>query len=62
MSGSLTRAERDRRLRAFLSGIVRNCARGFTRKRGLPIADELALGTTPARNESANELQLWVDK
>ncbi|MEZ6037054.1 MAG: sigma factor [Planctomycetota bacterium] len=61
LSGALTRADRDRRFRAFLSGIVRNFARSFARKRGLPIADELTIDATPARPETTSELQLWVD-
>lgn len=61
LSGALTRADRERRFRAFLSGIVRNFARSHGRARGLRIAEEHALAATPARDDSAAELTLWVD-
>lgn len=61
LSGALTRTDRDRRFRAFLSGIVRNFARSHARKRGLPLADELAIEAAPARETAAAELTLWVD-
>jgi RNA polymerase sigma factor (sigma-70 family) len=59
MSGALQRADRDKRFRAFLSGIVRNFARSFARQRKMPIAAEASLDAVPARE--ADELALWVD-
>lgn len=60
MSGALQRAERGRRFRAFLSGIVRNFARTFARQRRLPIADEAMVAALPAAAQH-DELLLWVE-
>jgi len=61
LSGALNRADRDRRFRAFLSGIVRNFARTFARKRGLQLADEAGVEDVRATGSDHTELQLWVD-
>lgn len=62
LSGALQRADRDRRFRAFLSGIVRNFARSWARTKGLPIAAEEALEGLPANRGGAQaELTLWVE-
>ena len=62
LSGALQRADRDRRFRAFLSGIVRNFARSWARTKGLPIAAEAALeGLTDDRGGESAELSLWVE-
>jgi hypothetical protein len=47
MSGALQRADGERRFRAFLSGVVRNFGRAFSRKRGLLVADEASLAVQP---------------
>ena len=60
LSGALQRAERGRRFRAFLSGIVRNFARTFARQRRLPIADESMVAAVPAAAQH-DELLLWVE-
>ena len=60
LSGALQRAERGRRFRAFLSGIVRNFARSYARQRRLPLADEAMVAALPA-SQSADELRLWVE-
>jgi DNA-directed RNA polymerase specialized sigma24 family protein len=60
LSGALQRADRDRRFRAFLSGIVRNFALGWGRQRGMPIADTVALAALPVQCSNA-EFDLWVD-
>lgn len=63
MSGALLRAERGRRFRAFLSGIVRNFAHGFARshsgQRGAGLAD-LELDQLPAADDTT-ELRMWLD-
>ncbi|MEZ6037050.1 MAG: hypothetical protein R3F29_06190 [Planctomycetota bacterium] len=61
LSGALRRADRERRFRAFLSGIVRHFARGFSRQNGLSLHDDWALETAPARDAAAAELRFWVD-
>ncbi len=62
LSGALQRADRDRRFRAFLSGIVRNFARSWARTKGLPIAAEEALeGLAAGREATPTELTIWVE-
>jgi DNA-directed RNA polymerase specialized sigma24 family protein len=61
LSGALQRADRDRRFRAFLSGIVRNFARTFARQRGLQLADAASIAALPTAGSDAVEMRLWVD-
>jgi DNA-directed RNA polymerase specialized sigma24 family protein len=61
MSGALQRADGERRFRAFLSGVVRNFGRAFSRKRGLLVADEASLATVRADDGTRSEINLWVE-
>lgn len=61
MSGALRKADRNRRFRAFLSGIVKNFARSYARKGCMPIASEDALSAVPAAGDEETEWRLWVD-
>jgi DNA-directed RNA polymerase specialized sigma24 family protein len=59
MSGALQRADRDRRFRAFLSGIVRNFARSWSRDRKVNLAADAALDGLRAPDDHT-ELEHWV--
>jgi DNA-directed RNA polymerase specialized sigma24 family protein len=62
LSGALKRADRDRRFRAFLSGIVRNFARSWTRTKALPLAEEEKVNALHANHDHADpEVELWVE-
>jgi DNA-directed RNA polymerase specialized sigma24 family protein len=59
LSGALQRADRERRFRAFLSGIARNFARGWGRRRGVRVAEDAEVEALPARGGGL--IEPWVD-
>ncbi len=62
LSRTIERADRQRRFRALLFGTVRNFARAWSRKQGLPQLDEATLQSLAAADSGQGEAMIrWVE-
>lgn len=62
LSRTIERADRQRRFRALLFGTVRNFARAWSRKQGLPQVDELVLQSLAAGEDGQGAAMVrWVE-
>lgn len=61
ISRSVERADRDRRFRSYLSGVVRNFVKSWMRTQGPVDTSDTTARESVARDDFDTELRLWAD-